>query len=192
MNDINTDVKILSRWHDLIKYQLKIAESWLSKGDQTNDDFAKFFFYFTGFNALYFLWKKIDNINHIEKNHIDNLLKKFSNHLIIFNQIKDNVNYFSNRRPISQMNRREASNSDTGNLEEGSKWQRKLKETCDPLENIIAIGQILYLVRCNLVHGSKADSGDDEFIIKASIQPLKVFLAESIKLTRKSLKRSKM
>ena len=62
---------------ELIIFQLKIAERWYDRGNRISDIFAKFFFYFTGFNALYFLWKEIDNINGGEKKHIENLLRKF-------------------------------------------------------------------------------------------------------------------
>lgn len=62
-------------WDDLIRFQLKIAERWLKRGDKAKDTFAEFFFYFTGFNAIYFLWRKIDNLDQTnEGKHIKNLL----------------------------------------------------------------------------------------------------------------------
>lgn len=186
MSVINIDLKELSYWRELIIFQLSLAERWLKRGNQATDIFSKFFFYFTGFNALYFLWKKIDNIKEGEGKQIENLLNKFDKERaeILLNRIRESVAYFSKRRPISRMNKREAYRSDIGNQEEGRKWQRQLKEGLNPLDHIVAIGQILYLIRSNLVHGSKAESGDDHDIIQESIQPLKIFLEETISLTQ--------
>jgi hypothetical protein len=39
------------------------------------------------------------------------------------------------------------------------------------MECVLALGQILYLVRSNLVHGSKIDRGDDEQVIKTLLSP---------------------
>lgn len=40
-------------------------------------------------------------------------------------------------------------------------------------------------VRCNLVHGGKADSGDDENIVAHAVPALKALLAASLELTRR-------
>jgi hypothetical protein len=47
--------------------------------------------------------------------------------------------------------------------------------------------RILYLVRCNLVRGSKAEMGDDEQVIEASVDPLKRLLEKAIEPTDKQL-----
>jgi hypothetical protein len=50
-----------------------------------------------------------------------------------------------------------------------------------------ALGHILYLVRSHLVQGGKAESGDDLEIIERAVEPLRVLLNESLKLTEKEL-----
>lgn len=55
------------------------------------------------------------------------------------------------------------------------------------VDQLVALGRILYLVRCNLVHGSKAEMGDDEQVIEASVDPLKRLLEKAIELTDKRL-----
>lgn len=82
------------------------------------------------------------------------------------------------------MDKRTAENPHEGDPEEGNKWQIWLKEKPFALERLIALGEILYLVRSNLVHGSKAESGDDEQVIDNSIYPLEVFLTKSILVTK--------
>jgi hypothetical protein len=43
---------------------------------------------------------------------------------------------------------------------------------------------ILYLVRSNLVHGSKAESGDDKDVIVNSVYALKILLEQMITFTK--------
>jgi hypothetical protein len=184
----NTRRNDLGAWDDLIRFQLNIAERWLKRGDEAKDTFATFFFYFTGFNALYFLWRKIDKLDQTnEGKHIENLLKKFyeSKAQEILEKVRTNIDYFCQRRPIQRMDRRTANSPYTGEENEGRKWQEVLQnKSLSASERINAMGQILYLVRSNLVHGSKAESGDDLKIIQNSTEPLRIFLTEALLLTR--------
>ena len=87
----------LSVWYDLIKFQLNIAQRWLDKGNEAKDIFAKFFFYFVGFNALYFLWSEIDKVGgKNEGKYIENLLKKFDKEKAeeILNKTRGSIDYF--------------------------------------------------------------------------------------------------
>ena len=175
-------------WDDLIRFQLNIAKRWLKRGNQTKDLFAKFFFYFAGFNAIYFLWRKIDNLDQTnEGKHIENLLAKFDEQKAqeILNKVRTSIDYYCQRRPIRRMDRRTDKRPFEGDIREGRKWQKRLKDqNLSPIERLISLGQILYLVRSNLVHGSKAESGDDREIIQMSIDPLRVFLKEALLWSR--------
>jgi len=174
-------------YRDLMEFQLTIAERWLNRGDNVEDIFAKFFFYFAGFNSVYFLWRKIDAIDReSEVKHIENLLKKFDEPMVqdILKKMNENIIYFINRTPIQRMDSRNIGNQLTGNDSEGEKCRIKLSDKQET-ERLIAIGSILYFVRSNLVHGSKKDSGDDRKIIENAIEPLKIILLKSISLTRK-------
>lgn len=175
-------------FNDFIRYQNAIAERWLQRGNETEDIFSKFFFYFSGFNALYFLWKEIE-IPHKrgQENHIENLLEHFSEDKAqeILNKIRKSISYFSERRPIQRMERRKTDNLLVGNDTKGSEYKKILQNKNTPeKKKIIALGKILYFVRCNLVHGSKTDSGDDTEIIENSIKPLKIILEEAILWTK--------
>jgi hypothetical protein len=175
-------------WEDLIRFQLNIAERWLKRGDESKDIFSRFFFYFTGLNALYFLWRKIDNLDQTsEGKHIENLLTKFGEQKAreILNKVRTSIDYYCQRRPIQRMDRRTYKRPFEGDIREGHKWQKRIKDqSLSPIERLISLGQILYLVRCNLVHGSKAESGDDREVIQMSIDPLRVFLEEALLWTR--------
>lgn len=172
----------------MIRYQLPIAERWLQKGKDTRDIFSKFFFFFAGFNAIYFLWKQIEIPNRKgQENHIENLLSHFDKEKAqeILNTVGESVEYFTERRSIQQMERRTSDNLCAGNDTKGIEYKKILQKNNNPAKKrIIALGKILYLVRCNLVHGSKEHSGDDKEIIEKSLEPLKLFLEESISWTR--------
>jgi hypothetical protein len=75
---------------------------------------------------------------------------------------------------------------DRGEEREGRRAHEKLMSS-SPVDWLVALGIILYLVRCNLVHGSKAEMGDDELVIEASVAPLKLLLEKAVKLTERQL-----
>jgi hypothetical protein len=52
------------------------------------------------------------------------------------------------------------------------------------IERLVALGMILYLVRSNLIHESKAESGDDKDVIVNSVYVLKVLLEQMITFTK--------
>lgn len=171
-------------WQQLAWIQREIAERWLRRGRETGDEFAKFFFYFSGFNALYFLWREIDRLHDAnEGKQIENLLRKFDETEAskILTQLLQTVEYFSHRRPIERMDRRRGGRFE-GDPREGRKWQRILVDGLTPVDRLVALGQILYLVRSNLVHGSKLDAGDDLEIIGISVPALECLLGATIAL----------
>lgn len=180
------------KWENLIRVQLNIAERWLEKGRKSNDKFAKFFFHFSGFNALYYLWTEIDDLKNEmgkrpnEPRQIENLLRKFNGKEAseIFKILSEDVKYFCERKPIERMDKRKPENPFDGDPEEGNKWKKWLKEREGILDKVVALGEILYLVRSNLFHGSKVESGDDEEIITHSITPLEILLSSALAMTK--------
>jgi hypothetical protein len=176
---------------DLIRFQFKIAERWLKRGKKSHDKFAKFFFHFSGFNALYYLWATIEDLKNEmgkrpgETRQIENLLKKFNREeaFEILNMLSEDINYFCKRNPIERMDKRDPTNPFDGDPEEGKKWQKLLQEREDSVDKMVALGEILYIIRSNLFHGSKSESGDDEEIINHSITPLEIILTKVLHLT---------
>lgn len=177
----------MNKWWILFDFQTKIARRWQDRGGQTNDPFAQFFFYFAAFNALYFLWKCIDQTGDEqgpnEGKQIENLLSKFTESEAgdILGTVEANVTYFLERRPIRRMNR---GSPRLGDDSEGRRWQRKLRDGTSSVVKLNALAQIIYLVRSNLAHGSKVDSGDDKEIIRHSLPPLQIVAARALEKTR--------
>jgi len=168
----------------IVDFQLEIAKRWNQRGSEKKDDFVKFFFYFAGFNSLYYLWRVLDNLKKRdgERKHIENLLKKFTEAKAaeILEKVDESVEYFR-ARPIRKMIDRSSDRPD-GDLREGEELMSQLENGSNK-DRIVALGKILYLIRSNLVHGSKRESGDDREIVKQSIAPLDVLLEEAISLT---------
>lgn len=173
-------------WQILATFQSNIARCWLNRGNQSCDPFARFFFYFSGFNALFFLWGKVDGEGGGDKKKIHNLLKKFDTPMTtqILREVGPSVEFFQNRPPIQRMERRNLNRQDAGDEEDGAKALRDLLDNGRPDNQLLALGSMLYLVRSNLVHGSKEISGDDKKIIESSVPAIKVILQQSLKLTK--------
>ncbi len=157
--------------------QLDISKRWLDRANDSKDLFAKFVFHWIGFNALYFLYKSPDPHPRITEN------DAFRNFLSTFNQSEskkildtcsDEVKYFQNRRPIQRMDRPSST--------DGTSYKTILSsDSHNANDKLNALVGIVYLVRCNLAHGSKSDNGDDKEIIKKTLPVAKVLHEDSIK-----------
>lgn len=177
----------------LLAFQTDIACRWNRRAENTCDLFAKFF-YFSGFNALYFAWAKADDLKNSEGKEageglqIKNLLQKLSSEEAkdILGQLSPAIEFFSSRGPVQRMDKRTCQRFDKGEEREGGRARESLASS-SPGDQLIALGKIIYLVRCNLVHGSKAEGGDDEHVIRASVDPLSLLLKKSIEFTEKQL-----
>lgn len=171
---------------ELMDFQLKVAERWLERAEKSMDDYAKFLFYFSGFNALFYLWSKI---NHVEgdSKEINNLLLKFDEATAknILDQVDLSVVYFCNRGPVARMEKRTCDNPTSVSVTEDERLKRELgDEGRTAKERLVALAQVIYLVRCNLIHGSRVP-GDDPVTTRICLEPLRVFLKESTEYTRK-------
>ena len=74
-----------------------------------------------------------------------------------------------------------------GDSREGAREKEILTTGKDDGERLRALGNILYLVRSNLVHGSKMDQGDDAEVIAHSAPGLGAILEWAISYTRSEL-----
>lgn len=173
---------------ELMSFQFRAAQGWLSRAAQSSDIYAKFFFYFSGFNALFFLWSRIDGVNGDAKE-IKNMLGKFDETKAkeLLAKSYASVGYFSHRNPVARMDRRTCADPYGFDEKEGTKWKEILDDqTKSSTERLISLGEIIYLVRSNLIHGSRVPVHDSEAIPNC-LEPLKILLEESIELTRTRL-----
>jgi hypothetical protein len=184
-----------SKWVPLATFQTNIAKRWLERGHSSADVFAKFFFYFAGLNALYFLWGKIDDVRNQqgqpagEEKQVENLVRKLRSDDVeeVITALNQTVRFFEERSPIQRMDRRGPKNPIDGDMAEGRRWRERLREE-ELLERLVALGSILYLVRSNLVHGSKIDSGDDQDVIQHAVPAVKLLLEKSLTISESALR----
>jgi hypothetical protein len=180
----------IERCCDLLREQLIIAQSWRDKASRANDVFAQFFFAYTGFNALYFAWNKASPAASAkEKDQITVFLRRFRQKCAdeVLAAVNAEVEYFLARRPIQQMRYRNCDQPLEGPDSEGREVQENLKPDKPSGDRLAALGEIIYYVRCNLVHGSKAERGDDETVITKAIGPLCHILQAAIEYTEDKL-----
>lgn len=187
------------RDHELVLMQTLIAKRWLKKGKAISDLHAKFIFFFTGLNALYFVWydtereefRKRFGKSRGEGLQIRYLISKLDVEecASILDRLEQEVTYFCRRHPIERMGDREPDPS-RGDEREGLKLKQSLVELGDPVERVSALAQILYLVRCNLylvrcnlIHGSKAGLGDDDEVIGMSARPMQLILESTLRMS---------
>lgn len=103
---------------------------------------------------------------------------------MILEMLSGDIKYFCGREPLERMDRRDAKKTFEGDSEEGKKWQKWLRERENPVDKVVALGEILCVIRSNLVHGSKNESGDDKEIIDHSIIPLETLLSKVLSMTK--------
>ena len=148
-------------------------------------------FFFVDSMLSIFLWAEIDDIRNNgemakEYKQIEHFLgKKFSETECseMLRSLSSEAEYFKERDPIERMGNRNVEDPHRGDPTAGRKWKKVHGEE-SPIRQLVALGEIIYLVRCNLVHGSKNVEGDDKKIIEMTIKPLKMLLQKAIEVTR--------
>lgn len=98
--------------------------------------------------------------------------------------VQQSVAYFARRAPIRRMGKR--GNDPLGDISEGKRYKRRLGVD-SPTARLQALGGILYLVRCNLVHGSKSMDELDEELLTNSVPPLRQLVSTSTRFTEASV-----
>lgn len=186
MLDESTIKTHLARYSDLAHFQVRIAQQWFARGEKTSDVFAKFFFFYAAFNALTFLWKKVDRVEGGDIPQIENLVDKLDGAVWqkLARDFAEPIGFFT-RRAIERMDKRKRSEPSRGEGREGRGHQRVLADpSADPTEKLKALANILFLVRCNLTHGSKMMMGDDLNIIQNAVPLLRALSSRAISYTK--------
>ncbi|MFA5083309.1 MAG: hypothetical protein WC474_12230 [Hydrogenophilaceae bacterium] len=183
---------------NLLTDQLMIAKSWQEKAASTQDVFARFFFLYTAFNALYFAWAKAGRQGNDEKQQIEYLLKKLPG--ITATEILDGVSteiqfFLARNTPIRDMRNQGCNDPLQGEVSDDRRtavWDdlRGGQEGEVSAKRLVALGKVVYFVLCNLVHGSKAERrGDDKDVITNAIGPLCEILCAAVAYTETELGR---
>lgn len=93
------------------------------------------------------------------------------------------IQYLLVRGPVQRMDRRD-SGGVTGSIKETRQFQRRVRDAIEPLDRLSALAQLLYIVRCNLVHGSKALVGLDIELLQHCVPPLRMITEASLAMIR--------
>lgn len=99
-------------------------------------------------------------------------------------EVQEGIDYLQRRGPVQRMDRRELDGV-SGDEEEGKKFSKRLRDG-EAVERLNALAQILYLVRCNLVHGSKIINGLDVELLRHSNPPLRRITEACEEMIRKA------
>ena len=144
-----------------MNHQEEIAESWLDRSKQTEDPFARFTFLWFGFNALY---------SQSEANRERSAIRDFIHRQKIrFGQdfmsdvLESNAVGFFKDRVVRDAR---------GNGEDTAEYAVHLKSSEWSVDKRFrSLLMILYLVRCNLFHGSKTfvRDCDQEVVERAAV-----------------------
>ena len=142
---------------------MEIMQSWIDKGKLTNNNFDKFICYWIAFNCYY---ANKTQIYGAERKMI-HALKNDNECVDMFKEIYKNGAYshlFAKLIEISPVYE---------NIPNSNKNSSKLKKIS--FANII---ETLYLVRCNLFHGSKAQEKDRDIEVIAAAAPILELIVE--------------
>ena len=167
--------------------QLEIARHWFRLAEDIDSVEAQFFFCYTAFNALFFYWRLVDGLkNASEHDQIENLLRRLGDGTWrrLSTEGSTGIGFFVKRPPIEKMDERDDQNPLHGDPRLGERHQRVLRDTgAGELDKLIALGKIIYIVRCNLCHGSKGVIGDDMEVIGRATGLLRLITDEAIRYT---------
>jgi hypothetical protein len=97
------------------------------------------------------------------------------------------VEYLDERGTVRRMGKRTLKRF-VGEEKDGAKHLNCLRDgTRAAGERLQAMAGILYLIRCNLFHGSKGDEGTDQKLLEHSVAPLGDIAMEALNLTKRLL-----
>jgi hypothetical protein len=166
----------------LRNFQTNIAGAWQDRGRNSNDHVAKFLFYFAGLNAVYFFRKLQLGIRESnELKDIERLLELLSDEdaLAVLDSCPEEVRFFQTIT-ITRMDKRSVNRLE-GDAAAGVVRRQALIDGPTAHARLMALAGIVYQVRCNLVHGSKAHDGLDGEIIRECIKPLELILENCLR-----------
>jgi len=143
------------------------SHGWIKEGKKESPG-GKFRFiaFFLAFNALYWLqWMRDGSKKESELTQIQRLVGKLdaSTAKSILAKHRDYVGDMVKRAAIRDMKSRTGTN-EFGSADKAEAWRKRLAiADGDPIEKLKALAGILYSIRCNLMHGSKAS---DESLLR--------------------------
>ncbi len=153
---------------------------------------------FSAFNALYWLWASVDAAERqsyksgelklsAERDQIRGLIGRLGpERAQLLANDGDFVRaseFFATRTPIRDMRFRER--DEDGAADKGAVLRAALGAP-DASARVAALAEILYQIRCNLVHGSKGvdGTGPDNELLRVCVPALRRMVSEALAITR--------
>lgn len=157
---------------------IMISENWYKKAKKTNNSkYAKFFFLWCSFNALYNLAGEYRTEDKVRIKELVNVLKE-EDVEVFFEKTKQFCDYFLlKRNPIKDMKKEYHGKNQPKEVTDFETIKERYIANDKKVEIIKDIMIIIYRVRNNLTHGSKEMSGDNYKIIENSIPILEAIIS---------------
>ena len=156
---------------------IKISKEWYQEAKEINNsNYAKFFFLWCSFNALYNL---AGEYNIADKERIQELINELREEDVedFLRKTKQFCDYFLfERLPIKDMKKEFHGKKQPEEVLEFESVKNKYMANEKKIEIIKDIMIIIYRVRNNLTHGSKEVSGNDYEVVENSVPILEVIV----------------
>jgi hypothetical protein len=183
-------MSIPSGFDGLARFQLRVAKDWIREAEHVQSRPAfQFMAYFAALNALYWLWGVIDGGGiRVEQKLLENLVQQLGEIICgsILKSVEPQWRWFASRGPIQRMDKRKG---DTPGDERPGRaaLETLLRRELANVERTKALATVVYLVRCNLVHGSKVIGVDFELLAQGA--PIaQAFAGHSVEYTAAALR----
>jgi len=155
----------------IVGFQIQVAEGWIRESESRDvHPRFKFLGYFMAFNALYWLWGIFDGGHASEVVRIQRLVGRLGMNATkdILARHDDYIRFLTARDPLLRMDARSRT-STTGSPGKGEEYLALLQDRTASTK-LQGLASILYLIRCNLMHGSKTPG---EALIEESVPALR-------------------
>lgn len=174
----------------IVAFQLDAANEWIAAArriSQPGDNKLQFIAYFTALNALYWLWGRLDNVESPEIEVVQHLIERLgertAKRIVRDERVISFVSYLRRpeRGPVRSMQTR-TRDDPLGSSVQGSRYHEQLNSG-RALTRLKALAAILYLVRCNIVHGSKRWTQTDNDLATNGLPVLQLIVEEAFRFS---------
>jgi hypothetical protein len=170
---------------EIVRFQIEVADGWIRESrEESAHPRLRFIGYFMAFNALYWLWGMLEGTHQSEVARIQALVEELG--LDTANRILSRhssfMGFLISRGPIRRMDKRSRTSA-AGHPGDGTRFLALLQDRA-PTTKLKGLASILYLIRCNLVHGSKVAHAEGADLVRQSIPPLRSIAEACLEYSR--------
>jgi hypothetical protein len=173
----NPTESVDERYRRVVQDQRRAFSDWIDRAGHPPDVWADFLFVFIGFNSLYFAWSYDASTGECngegERDWIHRALRGISESRAteILESASELVSYLRDRGPLQDMRHRVPTQPNSGRIKGRGNLTERLT-TGKPSDRLLALGDTVYWVRCNLVHGGKSIDAENLNLVRLAYRPL--------------------